>query len=183
MLAVVEIVFRPRGRGWLLRVNPRRGRIIRTGPLNPNLPPQRTHPHAAAVRHYRTFPAHRPRLRPALSRCRELDWAKNSLRPVRRREPKMGVQIIEVSSALRLVPRQRLQDLQCSTTPDLPTNGSAVSGRGSQRLKRRHGCCSLSRELSGASARIQRVNVSMPDCATICRPRLTRFTPKFQGKC
>jgi hypothetical protein len=44
-----------------LRVNPRRGRIIRTGPLNPNLPPLRTHPHAAEVRHLRTSAASRPR--------------------------------------------------------------------------------------------------------------------------
>ena len=34
-----------------VRVNPRRVRIIRTGPLNPNLPPLQTHPQAAAVRH------------------------------------------------------------------------------------------------------------------------------------
>jgi hypothetical protein len=35
-------------------VNPRRGRIIRTGPLNPNLPPLQTHPQAAVVRHKET---------------------------------------------------------------------------------------------------------------------------------
>jgi hypothetical protein len=40
-----------------LWVNPRRGRIILTGPLNPNLPPLQTHPQAAAVRHIWTFEA------------------------------------------------------------------------------------------------------------------------------
>ena len=34
-----------------LRVNLRRERFVRTGPLNPNLPPPQTHPQAAAVRH------------------------------------------------------------------------------------------------------------------------------------
>jgi hypothetical protein len=36
-------------------VNPRRGRIIRTGPLNPNLPPLQTHPQAAAARQLPMF--------------------------------------------------------------------------------------------------------------------------------
>jgi hypothetical protein len=36
-------------------VNLRHERFVVTGPLTPNLPPSRTHPHAAAVRHKQTF--------------------------------------------------------------------------------------------------------------------------------
>ena len=57
--------------------------------------------------------------------------AENSHQPVRQRERKMGgLQITQVRSALCFVPRRRLQHLQCSTTPDLPNNASAFSGRG-----------------------------------------------------
>ena len=107
---------------------------------------QRCGPLASRGRHERDFA---PRL------------VENSHQPVRRRE-KWGLQIARVSSALRLAPRCRLQHLQCSTTPDLPTNASAVSGRGSQRMERRDACRGLSYELDASSARAQRVNVSMP---------------------
>jgi putative transposase len=89
--------------------------------------------------------------------------AENSHQPVRRREGKMGgLQITHVSSTLHFAPRRRLQCLQCSTTPDLPSNASAVSSRGSQCLARRDGCCRVNPELNDAFARTRRVNVSKP---------------------
>ena len=69
----------------------------------------------------------------------------------------------QVRSALCFVPRRRLQHLQSSTTPDLPNNASAFSGRGAQCLERRDGCCGVSPELDDGSSRAQHVNVSMPD--------------------
>jgi hypothetical protein len=52
------------------------------------------------------------------------------------REPRLNPSIVDnfhgidglVSSALCFAPRRRLQDLQCSTAPHLPTNASAVLG-------------------------------------------------------
>jgi hypothetical protein len=35
MLVIVEIMFRSRGRGWLLSVNFTRGALLNPGPLNP----------------------------------------------------------------------------------------------------------------------------------------------------
>jgi hypothetical protein len=52
LLDFLTIAFRVECLFW---VNPRRGRILRAGPLNPNLPALHTHPQAAAVRHKETF--------------------------------------------------------------------------------------------------------------------------------
>ena len=49
----------------------------------------------------------------------------------------------QISSAFGFRPCGRLQCVQCSTTPDLPTDASAVSSRGSQRLERRDELCGL----------------------------------------
>ena len=64
--------------------------------------------------------------------------------------------------------------VQYSTTPDPPTNASAVSDRGLKCLERRDGCGGLSQELLGASARAQRVNVSKP-ALRLCVRHRTEF--------
>ena len=52
-----------------LRVNLRRERFVRTGPLNPNLPPLQTHPHAAAARQEPTLAE-----RSEQTRARSQEW-------------------------------------------------------------------------------------------------------------
>jgi len=103
--------------------------------------------------------------------------AENSHQPLRRRERKAQGFIGQIRSAFRFRPCGRLQCVQCSTTPDLSTNASTVSGRGSQRLERRDGCCAVTSELNDASARARRVNVSMPlnrICPILAQRQITR---------